>query len=59
MVEDFLAEHRDAAFGPHAIGTALGRSSGAVANALARLTERGVAVQVSERPRRYSAAAAE
>jgi len=57
LVEDFLAEHADQEFGPHAIGTALSRSSGAVANALARLTERGVAVQVSQHPRRYRAAA--
>lgn len=56
LVEDFLTGHPDDALSPHAIGTALGRSSGAVANALVRLTERGAAVQVSERPRRYSAA---
>jgi hypothetical protein len=59
LVEDFLAEHPSEAFGPHTIGTALGRSSGAVANALIRLTERGAAVQVSDRPRRYGAAAKE
>lgn len=57
MVEDFLAEHADQEFGPHAIGAALSRSSGAVANALVRLTERGAAVQVSQHPRRYRAAA--
>ena len=57
MVEDFLAEHAGQEFGPHAIGTALRRPSGAVANALVRLTERGAAVEVSEHPRRYHAAA--
>lgn len=46
LVDDFLAEHVGREFGPHVIGTTLRRSSGAVANALVRLTERGVAVQV-------------
>jgi hypothetical protein len=56
LVEDFLVERRGQEFGASAIGKALGRSSGAVANALVRLTERGVAVQTGERPVRYSAA---
>jgi hypothetical protein len=40
-------------FGPHAIGRVLGRSSGAVANALDRLTALGQAQLTSEAPRRY------
>ena len=42
---------------PTAVAAGLGgRSGGAVSNALARLTERGQAVQTSDRPRRYTAA---
>jgi hypothetical protein len=56
MVEQFLRQHVGEEFGPSAIGKALGHSNGAVANALVRLTERGVAVQTCDRPRRYSVA---
>ncbi|MFD2415362.1 MarR family transcriptional regulator [Amycolatopsis pigmentata] len=57
MVEDYLRDHPTEEFGPAAIGKALDRSSGAVANALSLLTERGVAVQTSQAPRRYRIAA--
>lgn len=57
MVEDYLRDHSTEAFGPAAIGRVLGRSSGAVANALDRLTEHGVVVQTSQAPRRYRIAA--
>lgn len=45
-----------AEFTPHAIGRVLGRSSGAVANALDRLTALGQAQLTSDKPRRYQAA---
>lgn len=57
LVEDFLSEHPGEAFGPSAIGKALGRSSGAVANALDRLVEKKVAVLTSEKPRRFTSTA--
>lgn len=42
---------------PTRVATGLGgRSGGAVSNALARLTERGLAVQTRDRPRCYTAA---
>ena len=53
LVAAHLAAHPDADFSPHAIGRVLGRSSGAVANALDRLTALGQAQLTSERPRRY------
>ena len=40
LVEDYLREHPDAAFGPSQIGKDLSRSGGAVANALTKLVER-------------------
>jgi hypothetical protein len=43
-------------FTPYEIGKVLDRSSGAIANALDRLVELGEAVEVCERPRRFSAA---
>jgi hypothetical protein len=58
MVEDFLAERPGQDFGPTAIGHALRRSSGAVANALERLRSDGVVALTGERPRRYSIATA-
>ena len=53
LVAAHLAGHPDADFSPHQIGRVLGRSSGAVANALDRLTALGQAQLTSEKPRRY------
>lgn len=58
LVEDYLSEHRDLQFSPSAIGKALGRSSGAVANALDRLVTDGYAIQTQDKPKRYTAAPA-
>lgn len=51
-MQDLLTEH-PGDHGPTAIGRALGRSSGAVANALERLVTAGWAVRTNDRPRRY------
>jgi hypothetical protein len=53
LVAAHLAANPDADFTPHAIGRVLGRSSGAAANALDRLTALGQAQLTSEKPRRY------
>jgi hypothetical protein len=53
LVQAHLGAHPDAEFTPHAIGRDLGRSSGAVANALDRLTALGHAQLTSDKPRRY------
>lgn len=53
MVRDYLAARPTEAFGPAQVGKALGRSQGAVSNALAAMAERGEVVLVAERPRRY------
>jgi hypothetical protein len=53
LVAAHLAAYPAQDFGPHAIGRVLGRSSGAVANALDRLTALGQAQLTSESPRRY------
>jgi hypothetical protein len=55
LVAGHLASYPDAEFTPHAVGRVLGRSSGAVANALDRLTALGQAQLTSEHPRRYKA----
>jgi len=55
MVEDYLTEHRGEWFSPSAIGKALGRSSGAVSNALDKLVADGYAVQTHEKPKRFTA----
>ena len=52
-----LAAHADEPIGPARIATALGRSSGAVANALERLVRSGEATLVATTPRRYQVAA--
>jgi hypothetical protein len=57
LVAAHLAANPGAEFSPHAIGRVLGRSSGAVANALDRLTALGRAHLTSEKPRRYQATA--
>jgi hypothetical protein len=53
MVEDHLRDHPDADWGPVAIGKALHRSSGAVANALEILVKQDLARRTSDRPKRY------
>jgi DprA winged helix domain len=58
LVAGHLAAYPGAEFTPHAIGRVLGRSSGAVANALDRLTALGQAQLTSDHPRRYKAAQA-
>lgn len=56
LVLDFVnAQGEGAAAGATAVAKALGRSTGAVANCLARLAAAGKVRQVSERPRRWSA----
>jgi predicted transcriptional regulator len=53
LVAAHLAAHPGAEFTPHEIGKIIGRSSGAVANALDRLTDLGQATLSCEKPRRY------
>jgi hypothetical protein len=55
LVRDFLAAHSGHEFTPTVIGRELGRSSGAVANALAKLVISGEAVLVREAPATFSA----
>ena len=59
LVEDYLREHPDGAFGPSQIGKELSRSGGAVANALVKLVDAGCAVIVHDKPRRYQLAPSE
>lgn len=59
MVAEFLAAQPGTEFSPVTLGKALGRSSGAIANALTKLTATGQAIQTSERPARYAAAEAD
>lgn len=53
LVRDYLAARPDEDLGPSQVGKALGRSQGAVSNALARLETAGEARLVSVTPRRY------
>ena len=53
-----LRAHPDQNFTPHQIGKVLGRSSGAVANALDRLVSLGEAELATEKPRSFRLAAA-
>jgi DNA-binding MarR family transcriptional regulator len=53
LVRDYLAARPDEDLGPSQVGKALGRSQGAVSNALARLETAGEAKLVSVTPRRY------
>lgn len=55
MVEDWLRDHPSEEFSPNAIGKALGRSSGAVANALDKLVAAGYAAQTQDKPKRFTA----
>jgi DNA-binding MarR family transcriptional regulator len=56
LVREYLATHPDEDLGPTQVGKALGRSQGAVSNALARLEAAGEARLVSVTPRRYRVA---
>lgn len=54
MVLEHLRARPGQALSPTAIAKELGRSSGAIANALGRLTEAGEVSEVSKAPRRYA-----
>jgi predicted transcriptional regulator len=53
LVLDYLQENAHGELSPTAVAKALDRSSGAVANALERLTAKGSVRKTSEKPRRY------
>jgi len=53
LVRDYLAARPEEAFGPAAVGKALGRSQGAVSNSLASMAARGEVELVGDKPRRY------
>ena len=55
-VEDHLRDSPDTEFTPHEIGKVLGRSSGAVHNALVKLTTLGTARQTCTRPKKFALA---
>lgn len=52
LVEDFLTEH-PSEHSPTAVGKAIARSSGAVANALERMVASGWAIRTCDKPKRY------
>jgi DNA-binding transcriptional ArsR family regulator len=56
LVQAWLAERPGQAFTPTRIGKELGRSAGAVGNALAAMTDQGEVVQTSQKPRMYAIA---
>jgi hypothetical protein len=56
LVHAWLAERPGQEFSPTRIGKELGRSAGAVGNALATMTDQGEVVQTSRKPRRYAIA---
>jgi hypothetical protein len=56
IVLDHLKTNPKSDFTPAGLGRTLGRSSGAVANALDKFTEEGTAIQTSEKPKRYKLA---
>jgi DNA-binding transcriptional MocR family regulator len=56
LVHAWLAERPGQEFTPTRIGKELGRSAGAVGNALATMTDHGEVVQTSRKPRRYALA---
>jgi DNA-binding transcriptional ArsR family regulator len=56
LVRGYLATRPGEAFGPSAIGKALGRSQGAVSNSLATMATRGEVELVGDKPRRYRVA---
>ncbi|MGY1876387.1 hypothetical protein [Nocardia gipuzkoensis] len=53
QVEDFLRDHPGEEYTPHQIGKALERSSGAVHNALVKLTTIGTARQTCAAPKKF------
>ena len=53
LVRDYLAARPGDALGPAGLGKALGRSQGAVSNALSAMAGRGEVVLVADKPRRY------
>ena len=53
LVHDYLAARPAQSFGPSGIAKSLGRSAGAVSNALSAMAEGGEVRLVAERPRRY------
>lgn len=53
LVLEYLVAHAQQPVGPTTVSKALNRSSGAVANVLARLAASGDVVLVNETPRRY------
>ncbi|WP_157172515.1 MarR family transcriptional regulator [Nocardia pneumoniae] len=58
QVEDFLRDHPGEEYTPHQIGKALDRSSGAVHNALVKLTTGGTARQTCAAPKKFALATA-
>ncbi|WP_227999453.1 hypothetical protein [Nocardia australiensis] len=56
QVEDYLHDNPGKEFTPHQIGKALDRSSGAVHNALVKLTKDGTAVQTGTAPKKFALA---
>jgi hypothetical protein len=56
LVVEHLTAHPEEAFTATAISRVIERSSGAIANALATLTRKGIARQVTDHPRRYQLA---
>jgi len=55
LVLEQLQDQPDVDHSPTAIAKTLGRSAGAVSNALDRLTADGAAIQTSQKPRRFTA----
>lgn len=54
LVEEYLAEHPGESFGPAKIGKDLGRSGGAVNNALEKLVTDRYAIKTCEAPKRFA-----
>jgi len=53
LVEEYLTDHPGEDFGPAKIGQVLGRSGGAVNNALEKLVADGYAIKTCEAPKRF------
>jgi len=58
LVAEALGRRPDLAYTPTQLSNMLGRSAGAIANALNTLCERGVAVRTQDTPKTYTAATA-
>ena len=54
LVEEYLTEHPGESFGPAKIGKDLGRSGGAVNNALEKLVVDRYAIKTCEAPKRFA-----